>query len=98
MFLEIKNTNLLESVYILHYDYYTNQNEEMIKLNHWASLVAQKEKNLPAMQENWFRTLGHEDPLEKETVSHSSVLSWRIPWTEEPDGLQFMGLQKVEHD
>ena len=98
LFLEIKITNLLESLYILHYDYYTNQNEEMIKLSHWALLVAQKEKNLPAMQENWLWTLGHEDPLEKEIVSHSSILSWRIPWTEEPDRLQSMGLWRVRHD
>ena len=97
LFLEIKITNLLESLYILHYDYYTNQNEEMIKLSHWALLVAQKEKNLPAMQ-NWLWTLGHEDPLEKEIVSHSSILSWRIPWTEKPDRLQSMGLRRIRHD
>ena len=54
----------------------------------WASLVAQLVKNLPAMQEIQFRFLGQEDPLEKETATHSSILAWRIPWTEEPMGLQ----------
>ena len=44
-------------------------------------------KNLPVMQENWFRSLGQEDPLEKEMATHSSILAWRIPWTEEPGGL-----------
>ena len=53
----------------------------------WASLVAQLVKNLPAMQETWVRTLGWEDPLEKGMATHSSVLAWRIPGTEEPDRL-----------
>ena len=47
----------------------------------WASLVAQLEKNSPAMQETWVRSLGWEDPLEKGTATHSSILAWRIPWT-----------------
>ena len=47
----------------------------------WASLVAQKVKNLPAMQETWVRSLGQEDPLEKRMATHSSILAWRIPWT-----------------
>ena len=50
----------------------------------WASLVAQTVKNLPAMQEASVRSLGQEDPLEKEMATHSSILAWRIPWTEEP--------------
>ena len=53
----------------------------------WASLVAQLVKNLPAMQETWVRSLGWEDPLEKGKATHSSILAWRIPWTEEPGGL-----------
>ena len=57
------------------------------------SLVAQLVKNLPAMQETWVRLLGQEDPLEKEMVTHSSILAWRIPWSEDPGGLQSMGLQ-----
>ena len=50
----------------------------------WVSLVAQLVKNLPAMQETWVRPLGWEDPLEKGMATHSSILAWRIPWTEEP--------------
>ena len=64
----------------------------------WASLVAQTVKHLPAMLETWVRSLGREDPLEKEMATHSSILSWRIPWTEEPEGLQSIGLQRVGHD
>ena len=63
-----------------------------------ASLMAQTVKNLLAMQETWVRSLGWEDPLEKEMATHSSILAWRIPWTEEPGGLQSMGLQRVGHD
>jgi len=50
-------------------------------------------KNLPAMQETWVQSLGQEDPLEKEMATHSSILAWRIKWTEEPGGLQSMGFQ-----
>ena len=63
-----------------------------------ASLVAQLVKNLSAMQETWVQSLGREDPLEKEMATHSSILAWRIPWTEEPGGLQSMGSQRVGHD
>ena len=59
-----------------------------------AFLVAQVVKNLPAMQETWVRSLGQEDPLEKEMATHSSILAWKISWTEEPGGLQSTGLQK----
>ena len=54
--------------------------------------------NLPAIQETWLRFLGWEDPLEKGMATHSSILAWRIPWTEEPGGLQSMGSQRVGHD
>ena len=64
----------------------------------WTSLVAQMVKHLPAMWETWVRSLGWEDPLEKEKATHSSILAWKIPWTEEPGGLQFTGLQRVGHD
>ena len=64
----------------------------------WASLVAQLAKNLPAMQETWVRSLVWEDPLEEGMATHSTILPWRIPWTEEPDGLQSMGLQRVRHN
>ena len=56
-----------------------------------SSLVAQTVKNLPAMQKTWVRSLGREDPLEKEIATHSRVLAWRIPWTEEPGGLLTTG-------
>ena len=55
-------------------------------------------KNLPAMQETWVQALVREDPPEKEMETHSSTLAWRIPWSEEPGGLQSMGSQRVEHD
>ena len=54
-------------------------------------------KNLPAMQENWVQSMDQEDPLEKGMATHSSILTWKIPWTEEPGRLQFTGLQKVRH-
>ena len=63
-----------------------------------ASLVAQRVKRLPAMQETWVRSLGWEDSLEKEMATHSSILAWRIPWTEEPGRPQPMGSQRVRHD
>ena len=63
-----------------------------------ASLVAQTVKHLPAMRETWVQSLGWEDPLEKETATHSITLAWRIPWMEEPGRLQSMGLQRVGHD
>ena len=56
------------------------------------------EKNSPAMQEIQVRSLGQEDPLEKVLATHSSILAWTIPWTEEPGGLQSMGSQRVGHD
>ena len=63
-----------------------------------ASLVAQMLKYLPAVQETWVQSLGQEDPLEKEMSIHSSTLAWKIPWTEEPGGLQSTGSQRVGHD
>ena len=63
-----------------------------------ASLVAQTVKRLPTMRETRVQSLGREDPLEKEMATHSSILAWRIPWTEEPGGLQSMGSQRVGHD
>ena len=60
-----------------------------------ASLVAQSVKNLPAMQETWVRSLGWEDSLEKEMVTHFSILAWRIPWTEEPSGQRADSLEKT---
>ena len=63
-----------------------------------ASLVALRVTRLPAMQETWVRSLGQEDPLEKEMATYSSTLAWKIPWTEKPGRQQSMGLQRVGHD
>ena len=63
-----------------------------------ASLVSQTVKNPPAIQETRVQFLGQEDPLEKGMAAHSSILAWRIPWIEEPGGVQSMGLQRIGHD
>ena len=63
-----------------------------------TSLVAQTVKRLPIMRETWVESLGGEDLLEKKMATHSSILAWKIPWMEEPGGLQSMGLQRVGHD
>ena len=60
--------------------------------------MAQRVERLPAMWETWVQSLGQEDPLEKEMATHSSILAWKIPWREEPGGLQSMGPQRVGHD
>jgi len=70
----------------------------LIAVNHGAiSLVAQTIKNPLTMHETWVQSLGQEDPLEKGMATHSSTLARRIPWTEEPGGLQSIGLQRVSH-
>jgi len=61
-------------------------------------LVAQRLKHLATMWETWVQSLGREDPLEKEMATHSSILAWKIPWTEDPGRLQFIGLQRVGHN
>ena len=71
---------------------------EMTVLGTERGLVAQMVKSLPVMRETWVQSLGREDPLEKQIATHSSILAWRIPWTEEPGGLQSMGSQRVGHD
>ena len=68
---------------------------DLVYLLSGASLVAQMVRNQPAMQETQVRSLGWEDPLKKGMVTHSSILAWRIPRTEEPGRLQFMGSQRV---
>ena len=60
--------------------------------------MVQTIKNPPAVQETWVRSLGWEDPLQEEMATHSRILVWKIPWTEEPGGLQSMGLQRVGQD
>ena len=71
-----------------------NKNKKYHQEN--TSLVAWSVKSLPAMQETWVRFLGQEDHLEKEMATHSSILAWRIPWTEEPSRLQSMGSQESD--
>ena len=70
----------------------------LVSLLGFSRIVAQKVKRRPAMWETWVRSPGREDPLEKEMATHSSTLAWKVPWTEEPGGLQSMGSQRVEHD
>ena len=81
--------------------YYKIMNLEEIKnkfIKFQTSLMAQKVKPLFTMQETWVRSLGWEDPLEKEMATHFSILAWRFSHTEEPGGLQSMGSQRVGHD
>ena len=63
-----------------------------------VSLVTQMVKNLPARQETWVQSPGGEDPLEEDVATHSNILVWRIPWTEDTRGLQSMGLQRTGHN
>ena len=74
------------------------QYEAELLSDSWASLVAQTVKYLPAMLETWVQSLGQEDLLEKEMATHSSTLAWKIPWTEEPGRLQYIGSQRVRKD
>ena len=80
------------------------KNTNMFRLLRVCFPVAQMVKNQPAMQETWVlqetqvRSLGQEDPLEKGMATHSSILAWRIPWIEEPGGVQSMGLQRVGYN
>ena len=82
--------------------FYHKKNELRIHTTIWgASQVAQWVKNPPAIQETqeiWVQSLGQEDPLEEGMATHSSISAWRVPWTEESGGLQFMGSQRVKHD
>ena len=66
--------------------------------NNIASLVAQRVKCLPAIQETWVPSMGREDPLEKEMATHSNTFAWKMPWTEEPGRLHSVRLQRVLHD
>ena len=72
--------------------------QTLLTSNHWTSLVAQRLKRLPGIQETWVQSLGREDPLEKEMATHSSTLAWRIPWREKPARLQSMVSQRVGHN
>ena len=84
-------------------NYWTTREDPLLKLIVvpyllWASVMAQMVKKLPAVWETLVQSLGQEDPLEEEMVTHSRILAWRIPWTEEPGELQSMGSQGVRHD
>ena len=70
----------------------------VVKASPGAFLVAQRVKRLPSMWETWVRSLARDDPLEKEMATHSSTLAWKMPWMEEPGGLQSMGSQRVIHN
>ena len=73
------------------------QTNQIIFFGKDSTLVAQKIQNLPARQETQVRSMGQEDPLEKGMATHSSILTWRIPWTKEPGRVQSTGLQRVGH-
>ena len=90
----IKNAKCLPRQRLNWEDFFYNRSNK----ESGASLVAQLVKNLPAVQETQVRSLGWEDPLEKEMATHSSILAWKISWTEGPGGLQSMGSQRVGHD
>ena len=74
------------------------QTNQIIFFGKDSTLVAQKIQNLPARQETQVRSMGQEDPLEKGMATHSSILTWRIPWTKEPGRVQSMALQRVGYD
>ena len=78
-------------------DFFSDQCKE-IEENNRMGKMAQRLKRLPAMRETWVRSLGQEDPLEKEMATHSSTFAWRIPWMKEPGGLQSTGSQRIGHD
>ena len=73
-------------------------NNKLFSIYYGVRVLAQRVKRLPAKQETWVRSLGQEDPLEKEMATHSSILAWKIPWTEKPGRLQSVGSQRVRYD
>ena len=91
-------TNVLFSINLLKYNQLEGQMCDLFALYYWTSLVAQMVKHLSTVWETRVRSLGREDPLEKEMAIHSSTIAWKIPWTEEPGRLQPMGSQRVWHD
>ena len=77
----------------------SNRNQQVLaQKKSGPIMVAHLVKNLPVMQEIWVQSLGQEDPLEKRMATQSSILAWRIPWTEEPGGLQSLRLQRIRHN
>ena len=92
---------------VLESEFFVSHSSSQVFVNTWisgfcfTSLILPwwlSGKPLPTMRKTWFQALGREDLLEKEMATHSSVLAWKIPWTEEPGRLQSMGLQRVGHD
>ena len=98
LFYHRQNNNWYWFLHILISHRLLSQFSIIIALRQLLGLVAQTVKNLPAMQETWVQFLSWEDPLEKGMDTRSSILAWRIPWTEDPGGLQSMGLQRVGHN
>ena len=97
-FISIKCDNFLENKdHVISVPTWSVFNSYLL-IKEWASFVDQSVKNLPAVQETWVLSLGLEDPLEKKMAAHSSILVWKISWTEEPGGLQSMGSQRIRHD
>ena len=92
----MQNKNKAASSYSLISNFITELYQ--LKQHNYLSLVDKRVKNPPAMQETWVQSLGWEDPLEEGMATHSSIPAWRIPWKEEPGGLQSMGLQRVGQD
>ena len=91
--------NYIKNVYIKSSGITSRQSQPYDKIKKGiSSLVAQRLKCLPPMRETQVRSLGREDPLEKEMVTHSSILAWRIPWMEKPGRLQSMGSQRTGHN
>ena len=84
--------------FFFHYRFYYALKKKEVELIYGASLVAQMVKNLPAIQETQVQSLGWEDPLEESVAMHSNILCWRIPWTEEPGGVQSIGSHRVRHN
>ena len=80
------------------FDYINHHDRIYILAFLQLALAAHLVKNLPTMQETWVRSLGQEDPLEKEMATNSSILAWKIPWTEEPGGIQSMGSPRVRYN
>ena len=90
IFVQLVKWSTLNAYYVL-FSFYEGY------CTHGASLVDQTVKSLPAMKETWIQSLDQEDPVQKGMATHSSILAWRIPWTEEPGRLQFTRSQRVRH-
>ena len=95
LFLYSIQNKILRFIYIV---VYISSYSSLVLIFHWGFSCDSEVKNPPAAQEMWVQSLGHEEPLEKEMATHSNILAWETPWTEETDELQSMGLQRVGHN